>query len=84
MTQPTAPPRAIYRVCVQSILDEGWVRALQIDPIATHRHYMGPPRTVLVLQLSDQAEMLGLLNRLHNMGLTLLSIEMDSAQSDHE
>ena len=76
MSRPADQPHGVYHVCVRSILDEGWVRALQIKPIATHRHYAGPPRTVLTLQLVDQAELLGLLNRLHNMGLTLLSVEM--------
>jgi hypothetical protein len=65
-----------YSVCIQRILDEGWVRALQVKTIATHRHYSSPPRTILTLQLADQAELLGLLNRLHNMGLTLLSVEL--------
>ena len=68
----------IYSVCVKSILDEGWVYALQLDPIATRRHYAGPPRTELTVRLLDQSEMLGLLNRLHNMGLTLLSVELAS------
>ena len=66
----------IYSVCVRSILDEGWVRALGLQPVATHRHYSGPPRTILTLRLTDQAELLGLLNRLHNMSLTVLSVEL--------
>jgi hypothetical protein len=66
----------IYSVCVRSILDEGWVRALELEPVATHRHYSGPPRTILTLRLADQAELLGLLNRLHNMSLTVLSVEL--------
>lgn len=76
MSQQTDPPNGIYRVCVRSILDEGWVRALQITPIATHRHYAGTPRTILTIQLTDQSELLGLLNRLHNMGLTILLVEL--------
>jgi hypothetical protein len=67
----------VYSVCVRSILDEGWVRALDVEPIETHRHYSGPPRTILTLRLADQSEMLGLLNRLHNMSLTVLSVELN-------
>lgn len=78
MSQPPAPPNEIYHICIRTILDEGWVRALQVNPVATHRHYTGPPRTILTLQLADQAELLGLLNRLHNMGLTLLSVEREA------
>jgi hypothetical protein len=81
MNQPTDAPGEVYCVCVQSVLDEGWVRALYVYPIATHRHYSGPPRTILTLRLADQAEMLGLLNRLHNMGLTLLSVELETAST---
>ncbi|MFN8490246.1 MAG: hypothetical protein U0350_21845 [Caldilineaceae bacterium] len=76
MEQQRDSPYAIYSVCVRNILDEGWVRALEVKAIATHRHYTEPPRTILTLQLADQAALLGLLNRLHNMGLTLLSVEL--------
>ena len=80
MGQFIGSPTAIYDICVRTILDEGWVRSLQVDAIATHRHYSGPPRTILTLQVSDQSEMLGILNRLHNMGLTLLSVELQLPQ----
>lgn len=73
---PADPQRICYSVCVRSILDEGWVRALDVKAIATHRHYSMPPRTILTLEMADQADMLGLLNRLHNLGLTVLSVEM--------
>jgi hypothetical protein len=75
MSQQRDPPHPIYSICVRSILDEGWVRTLQVKAIATHRHYTEPPRTILTLELADQAELLGLLYRLHNMGLTVLSVE---------
>ncbi len=76
MDQQRDSPHLIYSICVRSILDEGWVRVLDVKAIATHRHYTEPPRTILTLQLADQAELLGLINRLHNMGLTLLSVEL--------
>jgi hypothetical protein len=71
---------AIYRVSVRSILDEGWIRALELKPIASHRHYAGPPRTILMLQLADQAALISLLQQLHDMGLTLLSVELSSPE----
>lgn len=67
-----------YSVCVGRILDEGWIRALNVTPIATHRYYTAPPRTALTLELHDQAALLGLLNHLHNLGLTLLSVKRDA------
>jgi hypothetical protein len=85
MSNETHTAGQIYSVCVRSILDEGWVRALQVDPVATHRHYSGPPRTMLTLRLADQAELLGLLNRLHNMSLTVLFVELvQPKQADDE
>lgn len=79
MNSPTDLLSDVYCVSIKSVMDEGWVRALHINPIETHRHYAGPPRTVLTLHLADQSEMLGLLNRLHNMGLTILSVELQTA-----
>jgi hypothetical protein len=73
------PPQTTYSVCILSILDEEWVRTLQLKAIATHRHYTEPPRTIFTLQLADQAALLGLLYRLHNMGLTLLAVEKNGA-----
>jgi len=81
MSQPIDPSSDVYCICVRSILDEGWVRALEVNPIATHRHYTGTPRTTLTLQLTDQSELLGLLNRLHHMGLTLLLVEKGISKS---
>lgn len=74
--------RAVYSVCVRSIMDEGWVRALDVKALATHRHYTDPPRTILTLDLADQSELLGLLYRLHSLGLTVLSLERSLAPAD--
>jgi hypothetical protein len=80
MNSPAPSSSDVYYISVRNVLDEGWIRALEIEPIETQRHYAGPPRTVLVLRMSDQAELLGLLNRLHNMGLKLLAVESDSSR----
>jgi hypothetical protein len=80
MEQRAAQPSTRYSVCVQRILDEGWLRALQLHAVATHRYYTETPRTVLTLELADQAALLGLLLRLHNLGLTVLSVELSAEQ----
>jgi hypothetical protein len=84
MSQQFGSPSHIYRITIRSILDEGWVRALQINPIATHRHYAGPPRTILTLHVRDQAELLGLFNQLHNMGLTILAFQLSMSDAPEE
>jgi hypothetical protein len=83
MEQLSAQPGTRYRVCVQRILDEGWIRALHVRALATHRYYTASPCTVLTLELADQAELLGLLNRLHNLGLTVLSVEANVQAGPH-
>jgi hypothetical protein len=80
MEQENDGAGAIYSVCIKTILDDGWLYALQLDPVETQRHYAGPPRTVITVRLADQAQLLGLLNRLHDMGLTLLSIDLHSLE----
>ena len=72
----------VYSICVRSIIDEGWVRALDVKPLETHRHYTDPARTVLTLELADQSELLGLLFRLHSLGLTVLSLEKRPPATD--
>lgn len=76
MREKTGARGDTYCVSVKSVLDEGWIDALQLDTVDTQRYHAGPPRTVLTIRIVDQAELLGLLNRLHNMSLTLLSIEL--------
>ncbi len=78
MDQENDAAANVYTVCIKTILDDGWIYALQLEPVDIRRHYAGPPRTVLTLRLADQAAMLGLLNRLHDMGLTLLSVDLRS------
>jgi hypothetical protein len=84
MSDKTEQVGEIYKVSVRSILDEGWVRALDVEPVATHRHYSGPPRTVLTIRLMDQSALLNLLYRLHNMSLTVLSVELIVPRSSSE
>ncbi len=75
MSQDTDWLGHTYRVSIKKILDEGWIYALQLDPIVARRYYDDSPRTVLTIRLADQSELLGLLNRIHDMGLSLLSVE---------
>ena len=68
--------RDIYAITVRSIVDEGWVRALQVKPVETVRHYGEPARTTVTVEIIDQAELFGLLRRIHSGGLTLLSVAL--------
>lgn len=60
----------------------GWGRALQVKAVATRRHYAEPPRPMMTLDLADQAGLLGLLFRIHKLGLTVLAVELSAVQTD--
>ena len=65
----------LYRIRIQGILNEGWVHALQIAVVTTQRHYEGAPTTTLFIRVIDQAELMGVLTRLHGMNFSLLAVE---------
>jgi hypothetical protein len=66
---------AIYRIRVQSALDEGWSTRLADMTITTASREGEPPMTVLSGELIDQAALLGVLNFLYDLGKPLLSVE---------
>jgi hypothetical protein len=66
---------AIYRICIQGILDKQWSEYSggmtiehQNDP---HQH----ARTIMTGRLADQSALVGVLNSLHDMGCPILSVE---------
>jgi hypothetical protein len=63
--------RAVYQIRVQGVLDEqwsDWLAGLAITPQADGS-------TLLTGPLRDQAALHGLLNKIRDMGLPLLSLE---------
>ena len=66
---------AIYRICIQGILEESWSEYCggitiehRSDP---HQHAV----TILSGRLADQSSLMGLLNSLHDIGCPILSVE---------
>ena len=66
---------AIYRVCIQGLLDEHWSGRLGAMSITTCTADDDPPITTLHGMLPDQAALLGVLNTLYDIHLPLLSVE---------
>ncbi len=67
---------ARYRIKVQGWLEPDWSDWLEGLEITTVREAEAPPVTVLTGNLADQAALHGVLFRLYNMGLPLLSVEL--------
>jgi hypothetical protein len=66
---------AMYRVCIQGILDKNWSdycggMAIEYgnDP---HHHAV----TIMTGRLADQSALVGVLNSLHDIGCPILSVE---------
>ena len=68
--------QAIYQIKVKGILDEGWSDWFDGLTITPHSHEY----TLLSGPIRDQAALHGLLNKIRDMGLPLLSVECTSVE----
>jgi hypothetical protein len=66
---------AKYRIRIQGYLDNTWANQLGGMNFTNHLASRRPVVTVLTGWLIDQAELLGVLSRLYNLGFPLLSVE---------
>lgn len=64
-----------YRVQVRSRLDPGWLEDYPLVTSSTAHDQDRRPMTTLVLQVIDQAHLMGILNEIHGMGALLISVE---------
>ena len=66
---------ATYSIHVEGLLDESWSERLAGMKIKVHERMNLPPVTTLSGQLTDQAELLGVLNALYNLGKSIVAVE---------
>ena len=64
-----------YRIMVEGMLGEEWSERLGGMSIAHTNGEEGVRVTTLVGALADRSALLGILNTLHDLNLTLLSVE---------
>ena len=69
-----------YRIQVQGKLDEGWSDWFRGLTVVFVRANDGSPVTTLVGPVADQAALRGILNRIWDLNLTLLSVTRGGAQ----
>ena len=74
MSQARQDPRPIYEVQVQGELDQGW--AEWFNDLSATLSYAGeqPPTTTLMGPVADQSALRGLLCKLWDLNLTLISV----------
>ena len=68
-------PITCYQIKVQGELDESWEDWLYGFTIATERDADGVPTSCLTGIITDQAALRGILNKLWDLNLTLLSVK---------
>ena len=80
---PGEPAR--YRIAVKGSLDESWSGRMGGMHIATALRDDQNPVTTLTGQVRDQAALMGVLNSLYQMHMTILSVDCESCSdsSDH-
>lgn len=66
---------ACYRIVVQGFLAPDWGARLGGLVITTAQRARQPPLTTLLGRVSDQAELSGVLNTLHDLHLPILIVE---------
>ena len=71
---------ATYIIQVEGFLDEVWAERLAGMKLRTIKRENLPPVTTLKGRLTDQAELLGVLNSLYNLGITLTNVKRINIQ----
>jgi hypothetical protein len=71
---------SIYQIRIDGLLDSSW--SDWFDGLAIS--YSAEDTTILTGPLPDQAALHGVLNKIRDLGLTLISVSVDSAVSQDE
>ena len=74
---------SMYRICVQGWLGSGWSESFGGLEM-THQAAAGLDQvTVLTGPVLDQADLIGLINRLYGLGLPLISVQLIAPAAVH-
>ena len=67
---------ALYRLCVQGKIAQAWGEDFT-NMVMSYEESAGPyPTTTLEGRVLDQAELIGLINQLYGLGLSLVSVQV--------
>lgn len=67
---------ATYRVTIRGKLSEHWQEWFNGSTITHEQTQDGKPFTILICKTRDQAELIGILNRLNGLNLPLLQVNL--------
>lgn len=71
-----------YRICVQGYLEDVWSDRLANMRIAAHVENKSIAETELVGRISDQSQLLGVLNSLYELRFPILSLVISSSDEE--
>ena len=72
--EPGMASQATYQITAKGRLADGWTDWFNGAIIRVEHGQGGSPHTILTCHVKDQAELLGILNRLNNLNLPLLQV----------
>ncbi len=77
-------PDSLYRIDVQGDLNESWSAWLGEGNFKRISHELSSGQTVIFCDVPDQAALRGLMNKLWDLNLTIVSVKVQKYKSDGE
>jgi hypothetical protein len=74
---------AIYQIKVKGKLDAHWAEWFNGTTLSMAYDLENPPKTIMTLQLRDQSELLGILNRLQDFNLLILQVILTGNEGEN-
>ena len=70
------PTPQTYRVCIASHLSPDWLAMPSVVNLTIGYDSAGRPITTLNVEVVDQSQFIGVLNEMHGVNLSLLSVDL--------
>jgi len=74
--EPGMASQATYKITAKGKLDKHWAEWFNGSIIHIEYSTEGKPHTILTCHVKDQAQLLGILNRLNSLNLPLLQVSL--------
>jgi hypothetical protein len=72
--EPGMASQATYQITAKGKLDQHWAEWFNGSIVRIEHSKTGNPHTILTCRVKDQAQLLGILNRLNSLNLPLLQV----------